>query len=124
MKMKSMRGATVLGILTVALVIIFVMVIAIQLVPPYLQHYELKSIVADLVKEPNVKDMSNAQIKEILSRRFQMNNIKNVPLNALIIEKKEGNLNLYLDYEVRVHVIGNLDAMIKFNHEAANEGGG
>jgi hypothetical protein len=118
---KSTKGVTVLGMLFYAMVVIFVVIISINLVPPYMQHYEVKESLNALAKDPNVRDMSKAKIKDYMARRFQINSVRNVAANDLEIEKRDGKMYLSLHYEVRVHMVANIDAIIKFDDQAMVE---
>ncbi|MBI2790864.1 MAG: DUF4845 domain-containing protein [Gammaproteobacteria bacterium] len=115
---KSMRGVTVINMLVVAIVIVFAVVIAINLIPPYLHNFAVKDAIEELAKNPDAKNMTKAKIKDLLSRKLQVNYIKDVSPDALVLEKKDGKTILTLKYEVRVHLIGNIDAVLMFNEEA------
>ena len=121
MTVKSMKGVTVLGMLFSALVVIFVVIIGMNLAPPYLSHYKVQESLKALAKDPNVREMSKPKIKDYLARKFQVNSVRNVSANDLEIEKKDGKTYLNLRYEVRVHMVGNVDAVLKFEDQAMVE---
>ena len=118
---KSMRGITLIGLLLIAIVVIFVAIIGMSLVSPYIENMEVKNSLELLAKEDNIKQVTNGKIKELFTRRMQVNSISHITSDNLIIEKKEGKTWLIVNYETRVHVIGNIDAVIKFNNQAMLE---
>ena len=46
---------------------------------------------------------------------FDINYITTVPLEAIKIKKGGGVLRVQIDYEVRVPIIGNIDAILSFD---------
>lgn len=115
------RGITFLGILFVAIVIIFSALILIRIIPPYMDFYQVKDSLETLAKDPNTAHMNKAQFREMFSRRLHVNNINNIDPNKLEIENDKGKTKLVIKYETRVHVIGNLDAVMNFESQAMVE---
>lgn len=116
--MHKMRGITMLSLLMAAIVIVFTIAIAVNLVPPYLHNAAIKDALAELAANPDVTQMSKAKLRDLFVRKLQVNYITNISPDALVINKKEGALYLSMKYEVRVHLIANIDAVIMFDEEA------
>lgn len=119
--MNKIRGVSFLGILLWVVIVIFGALVLIQLVPPYIDYYQVKDSLDVLAKDPSTPQMSKPRIREMFSRRLQVNNIKNVDPNKLEIENKQGKTWLTIQYETRVHVLGNVDAVLKFQTQAMVE---
>lgn len=113
----TMKGMSLLGGLCLMMFIIFSVMIGMNIIPPYLRFYEVKDSLESLAKEPELKNMNKAKIRDLFERRLQVNSIKDVKAENLDVQKNDDKLSLILDYEVRVHLIGNMDALIKFNKE-------
>lgn len=118
---KSMRGITFLGMLVAVVILVLVVVLGINLVPPYIHHFAVKDAMESLAKDPEIKGMSKAKLRDLFLRKLQVNYITNVPADKLEVIKKDGKTALAINYEVRVHLIANMDAVIKFNEEALVE---
>ncbi|MBN9287096.1 MAG: hypothetical protein BGO43_11980 [Gammaproteobacteria bacterium 39-13] len=119
--MKSMRGITVLGMLITVVLLVFVVVLGINLAPPYIHHFAVQDAMESLAKDPELKSMSKAKLRDMFLRKLQVNYITNIPADKLEVTKKDGKTALTLNYEVRVHLVANIDAVIKFNEEALVE---
>ncbi len=115
---QSMQGITFLGILFVAFFVILSALVAMSLVPPYVQFYEVKDALDQLSSDPKVSHMTKAQVKNLFERKLQVNSINNIKGENLEVEKNDGKMILNLHYEVRVHVIANIDAILNFKREA------
>ena len=113
--MESQKGISLIKLLFLIGVVVFLGILGMTLAPPYMEHLTVKKSLESLAKEPDVKTLSTFQIKELLLRRFQVNNVKNVDAKSLEISKKNGKMTLSMNYEVRVHVMGNVDAVLKFD---------
>lgn len=115
---RQVKGMTVAGFLFVILVIGVVAKLAIPLAPAYFNHYAIKNAMKDLAQEPNLTKMTKAKIRDLFQRKLSVNNIQEIKSENLEIEKRADDQEwLILNYEVRKHVIANIDAVILFNEE-------
>ncbi len=114
---KNMRGFSIINLLIVAIVIVFAITISVNLVPPYLHDYAIQDAMDDLAADPDLTQMSKAKMHDLFVRKLQVNYISNVSPDALVISKKGDNTYLSLKYEVRTHLIANIDAVLMFEHE-------
>lgn len=114
---SRMKGATILGILFIVVVIVFGALILIRIVPPYIDYYQVKDSLDMLAKDPATPQMSKGKIREMFSRRLQVNNIKGIDPNQLEIENKNKQSWLMLKYETRVHILGNVDVVLMFDNQ-------
>ena len=110
---STRRGMTLIGFLIVLSVALFVAYIAMKLVPIYLNHYSVVSSMKSLAAEPDAANMSEARLRDLLSRKFSTSYVKHV--NARDIEIIRGTgVEIVAEYEVREDLIGNLDAVVTF----------
>jgi hypothetical protein len=120
-KMKAMQGMTVLGMLFTAFIIIVVVVLAINLIPPYLNNHAIRESMESLAKDPEISKWGKPKLRDMFIRKLQVNDIKNVPPELLVIEEKDKKHYLTINYEVRTHLLFNIDAVIKFNEQVMIE---
>lgn len=113
--MKHQKGMSLIQILFIGGVFILIGTLGFTLSPPYLEHLTIKKSMQDLAKQSDIKTLSTATIRDLLLRRFQVNNIRNVKATDLDVDKRDGKMYLSMDYEVRVHVMFNVDAVVKFD---------
>lgn len=113
-----MRGVSVLGALFMAVVLVFVVLILMRLIPPYFDFSEVKDSIDLLAKDPTTSKMSKPQLREMFSRRLHVNNINNIDPSKLEVTNDKGKRTLSIAYETRVHMMGNVDAVIMFQTQA------
>lgn len=107
------RGLTLIGFLIMLSLALFVAYIGMKIVPIYLNHYSVVSSMKSMAEEPGVDTMSEARIRDLLSRKFETSYVKHVSSRQIRIERGR-SLQLIAEYEVREDLIGNLDAVISF----------
>lgn len=110
---KHQRGMTLIGFLFLLAAALFVAYIGMKLVPIYLNHYSVVSSMKSLAEEPGISDYSEGRIRDLLSRRFETSYVKHVSARDIEIVRNSG-MEIVASYEVRQHLIGNLDAVVVF----------
>lgn len=115
--MQSRQGGmTLIGFLFVLAAALFVAYIGMKLVPVYLNHYSVVSVLKTMAEEPGAANMSEGRIRDLLSRKFTTSYVKHIrPQDVEIV--RGGGTRIVADYEVRVALVGNLDAVAVFRHE-------
>lgn len=113
--LKTQRGMTAIGWIIVLGLIAFFVLLALRLTPGYLEYFSVASSIESLENEPGITEKSPPEIRSLIDKRFQVNDVKTVTGKNAKIENKSGRLTISIEYEVRVPVIGNVDAVSKFN---------
>ncbi|MDT8408168.1 MAG: DUF4845 domain-containing protein [Wenzhouxiangellaceae bacterium] len=109
----NQRGMTLIGFLIVLAGALFVAYIGMKLVPIYLNHYSVVSTMKSLAEEPDIANMSEGRIRDLLSRRFEISYVDHITARDIEIVRSTG-LSIVAEYEVREDLIGNLDAVVTF----------
>lgn len=104
--------STFLGVLTV---VVFVSVLAMRLVPVYIEYFNVRSSLHTLVDEKGMAKASVHKIKDRLLRQFTINNVRNVTRDAIKVAKEGKHKTVIVDYEVRLPMVANIDIVIHFN---------
>lgn len=68
----AQRGMTVIGMLLLLVVIGFVALIAMKVLPMYIEYYTIKSTIESIRKEPQLAQMSTADIHNSIQKRFDI----------------------------------------------------
>lgn len=120
MSLKRQRGVSFFGILFVGSFLGLLIVSGLNIMPLYLDDMKLSSIFKSLEKEGSAS-MTRKEVIQFIQRRMDINQMEydDFGLSELKIESMPGNTKrISLEYEARAHVIGNLDAVASFSHEA------
>jgi len=113
------NGMTFWGLLVIATLFIFFVVLFFKLLPPYMEYAKVKNALDGIASQPGTSEMGKAQIMGAFDRRFNIDSVDNIDLNkALIVEKKPGGMTIRITYERRVPLAYNVTALIEFDDTA------
>lgn len=119
MNIKYQCGMSFVGLLITASFVGVLAVGALNVLPLYLDDMKLDAIFRSLEKEGNAQ-MSRNEIVKFIQGRMDVNDIEDkITLDGLQVEATAGNAKrVVLEYEARARLLGNLDAVATFRHEA------
>lgn len=107
---------TFLGWLLVLALIAFFAVLALRLIPIYLEYYKVREDVESLQNEPFISKKTPSEVYRLLNNRLYIDSVERVKQNNIKIVKEGGRLTVGVDYEVRVPLFGNIDVIVHFKH--------
>ncbi len=67
----------------------------------------------DTIRDRNLISESNYEIKSSTIKRFRINNLR-LPEGFMVINRDKGTVTITIDYEKRVHIFHNVDAVMSF----------
>ena len=79
------RGMTVIGMLLLLIVIAFAALIAMKVVPMYIEYYTIKSTIESIRKEPQLAQMSPTDIHNAVQKRFDIGYVERIKARDLKI---------------------------------------
>ena len=110
-------GISLGGVLLVFALIGLAALVAIRLVPVYLESFTVKESVISVVDEAKREPLTPVQMRDLIVKRFRINNVKVVKKDDIIIKREGFFYKITVDYEVRTPFIQNIDFVVKFeNH--------
>ena len=121
---RNQSGMTLISFVIVAAVVGFFLFIAMKLFPMYQEFFAVKSAMKGIANEMAGANESPAQIKEKFFKRLYIDYSNNVKPEHVRIENKNGGQTMYVNYEVRVPMLYNIDAVGKFSAEQPLGGSG
>jgi hypothetical protein len=114
-ELRKERGMTVIGWLIVLALIAFSALLALRLVPVYLGYYNVASILEGVAHERLSPGTARQEILKRIERRMEINDVKDITPQDIIIKEERGVTTVTADYEVRVPILANIDAVISFH---------
>jgi hypothetical protein len=114
--MKSQqRGLTMFGFLFVAIVLVFVAMLAMKLVPAYIEYFSVKKILATMGQESDLRSKSNAEIRSDFARRATTGYVTVVKSEDISIDRSGGVPVISADYVFRTKLVGNVSLVVDFS---------
>ncbi len=112
---SSQRGMTVIGMLLLIIMLAFIALIAMKVVPLYVQYYTIKSTIESIRKEPQLAQMTTQDIQAGIQKRFNIGYVENVKARDLKIRSESGGRVLDLVYQDERPLFYGLSVILKVN---------
>mgnify|MGYP005995028851 CR=1 FL=1 len=88
---------------------------AFKIYSPYLDHMTIKSVVENVTQDYDLLRKPVATIRGDINKRFKINQVQLPTKEALTIVNDKGLLTFNLQYEIRLPMFFNVDAVVKFS---------
>jgi hypothetical protein len=111
---NKQRGVTMVTIAAGLALLAFFVLIAITLVPVYIENFSVGSHVSRIGKDVRASEMTKEEVRKTLIKRFGIDDVKSVERQDISITDIPGGYQVEVDYEVRKHFLGNVDVVIYF----------
>ena len=108
------RGMSVIGLLLLLVLIGAVALVAMRVIPMYVQYYSIKSTIESVRKE-SVGDMAKEEIQRAIQRRFDIGYVTNVQAKDLNVRNDRQGKVLDLVYQDERELIKGLYVVLKVN---------
>ena len=115
--MRSIRrqaGVTAIGWIIILALIGFFVLLALKMVPSYLEYLKVSSSLESLEEESLE---SPAEIRRLLERRFDISYVYVITPKQVKITKADRAFNVVAKYDSRVHLFANVDVLMSFNKQ-------
>ena len=115
---KYQHGLTMWGWLGMLIMIGTIVAVGIRLVPVYLTYMSVVDIAGNVSTNPSLAGKPISAVKRAIGKSFKQNSIWDLQPDIISFQKlPDKSLKVIVDYEHRVHIMGNLDAVAKFRKE-------
>ena len=114
---KKQQGASFFSVIIVLIVAGIFFSVGFKLYPAYVDYATIDSVLTDVIEDRNQLKNSPQELRNDMTKKFRINQVKLPAKDSLVITKKDGIVRMVLDYEVRIHIFKNIDAMVKFEKQ-------
>jgi hypothetical protein len=112
---SQQRGLSMIGFLFVAMVLVFIAMLAMKLVPAYIEYFSVKEILGNMGKASDLKSQSNADIRNSFIKRANVGYVTAVKPEDLTVDRSSGTPVISVDYEFRTKLVGNVSLVVDFS---------
>ena len=109
------RGMSLPAIMLVVAMVGFFVMVGIRMVPRYLEYLSIREIVETVAREYNPDEEDLGDIRRRLDTMFNTNQINDLQPKDVEIFHKEGRTYIDAGYEVRVPIMGIVEAVMNFD---------
>ena len=113
--LRSQRGMTTMGmVILVAFIGIFAFA-AIRLVPVYLNHMKVASVVSGVVQEFDGAGATSSMIRRSISNRFDIEMVSEIRAKDITVTKVDGGYEVAAVYSHKAPFIANISFVVDFD---------
>lgn len=112
---KYQAGISMPGIAAIAIMIGFFVMAALAMAPSYMEHATVRKVIERVVESPEARKDSTAALRKRISRGFDTNRISALKASDVVLSRKDGKIIINANYESRVHIMFNIDAVMVFD---------
>ena len=112
---NKQQGLTFISLLVILVMVGIFVLVGIKITPVYMDHYAIKTTLESLESEPLISRKPLRDIRTILMRRLDMNNIYGLRKDEITIKRSGGVTRITVAYEERRNIIGNLSLVMTFD---------
>lgn len=115
---STQKGMSALLLLFVLVSFGLILTCLFRLGPAYLDNFYIRDALRSLAKDhpEDLTEISKDTIRQELSEYYSMNNVRGDAAKALEVERKKDKTLIMVNYEVRVPLLANVDAVVKFEN--------
>lgn len=118
--MKKQAGVSLIGMLIIASLAAFILLLAFRSVPAWSEFFAVQKIL-NAITQQATKESTVAQLRRSFEDRADIDYVENVKPQDVIVTKEGNEIVLTVDYERRVPVVGNVYLVFVFH--ASSRGG-
>lgn len=116
--MKKHSGMTLIGFIFMLIIAAFFALMAMRLVPPYIEYFGVVKAMKQLAEEPGTSNLPLSQLKARLNFKASFQYVDDAALNApgaVRVEREKGQSNLVVQYDKQVPFLYNVDFLLHFH---------
>jgi hypothetical protein len=114
---KKQQGMTLISMACIAIVVISMFLMALNIVPIYMDHGKVTGALDSIKSNPEAKGDTPDQLKVRLFKILNINNIDGLFSNedVAINRQDDGSTTIHLKYEVTKKLVGNASILVEFD---------
>ncbi len=116
--LKSQRGMTAISMLVIFVMVGFIFMIVAKLVPTYFAHFKVEAALKNLASDNRAEGISDKEVKGLILKKLDVDDVDFVTEKDILITKTSTGRTVSIDYEARVPMFANVDAVVKFNNNS------
>ena len=112
---KKEQGLTLVSIVILLVFVCMMIVLALKIVPIYMNHGKVKSAIEAVKNLPGAKTKTKTAIRASIDKRFGINYVEGLPSDAVKIKKHGEYIKITVKYDIKKPIIANLNVLVEFD---------
>lgn len=112
------KGLTMISWVIIIAFLAFQGMVALKIAPVYFNDATISSVLKGMESDPSLAGQPPKELVGLLIKRLKVNNVYSLNKEDVKVKKTRSHYILMITYEPRGNVVGSLDYIMTFNHEA------
>ena len=112
--LSRQKGMTAIGWLIVLFLIGFFVLVILRLAPTFMEYYKIVTALSSLSNEPGLERKSRPDIRKLLHRRLDVNDVKTIKSKDVKLESGHQGLMASVKYSEQVPFLANIELLVHF----------
>jgi Domain of unknown function (DUF4845) len=117
---RQQQGLSMSGFVVGAIILIFVAVVAMKLIPAYMQDGEIKQVFNAVAHDPAMRNATIRDIQLAYAKQASVQDINAIKLEDVDIEKDSSGISLSASYQVKIPLVANISLLLDFNPSSSS----
>ena len=115
---SKQRGLTMISWMVVLVFFIFFAVMLMNILPVYMTDATVATVMEGLPDDDTAKRTSTKGLRSLVHKRLTINSVYSIELETIKVKRGRGENIVVIEYEPRGTLVGSLDYIVSFKHEA------
>ncbi|NOQ88429.1 MAG: DUF4845 domain-containing protein, partial [Gammaproteobacteria bacterium] len=115
---SKQRGLTMISWMVVLVFFIFIAVMLMNILPVYMTDATVATVMENLPDDDTAKRTSAKNLRSLVHKRLTINSVYSIKPEYIKVKKGRGENIVLIEYEPRGTLVGSLDYIVSFKHEA------
>lgn len=115
---SKQRGLTMISWMVVIVFFLFQAVIAMNVLPVYFTDSTVATVMEELPSDADAQRSTAKELKRMVMKRLGINSVYSIKPEYVSVKKGRDEKTVTIEYEPRGTLVGNLDFIVSFKHEA------
>lgn len=116
--LKKQKGMTMISWAVVLVFVGFQFLMAVKIIPVFAEDHTIGGLWENLGNEASLVGETPKNIRGLILKRLRINNVYSIQRDDIKIKRARGYYIVTVEYEPRGSIIGKLDYIVSFKHEA------
>ena len=112
---RGQSGMSIIGMLVIAIMVGFFVMCIIRMWQPYVEYLSVRNIIQNISSEHGAADQRVTDIRRSIANQFNTNQIYELNPRDVQVYRREGKTYIDARYEVRIPIMGPIDAILDFD---------
>jgi hypothetical protein len=116
---NAQRGVSLTGLIVAGIILIFMVIVAAKVGPPYIQSKSIQKEFEAILSNPDVKSLSDHDVRAAYLKWSSVSDMSAIKESDIDITREGGTVTISASYEIKIPLAANATLLLDFNPSAS-----